>query len=219
MKPINRLRPTFLLLRAASALLLLLSLTQCAKLSARFAPPVSAPATEQGAASSEHTQTPVSPSWPPLTDTALAQFTEAKQQMQQGNYQAALTLLAPLAQALPDAAGIHYNLARCYWQLEQTSKAEAQLTALISRRPDYVEAVNLLGVLARQRGAFQDAERYWLRALAQQSQFAMAHKNLGFLYELYLQQPAKARYHYQQYQQLSGDPLAEAWLSLLPAQE
>jgi len=156
---------------------------------------------------------------PVLSPELQQQFSQAKALLGNNEYQQAITLLEPLALALPDASGIHYNLALCYWQLQQTEQARTQLSAILQRQPDYIEAANLLGVIARQAGDFNQARRYWLDALAKRSDFAKAHKNLGFLYELYLAQPEQARYHYQQYQQLSGDPMAEAWLSLLEQQE
>lgn len=156
----------------------------------------------------------------PELDAALREpFQQAKQLMQNEDYQAALMLLQPLAQQVPDAAGVQYNLALCYWQLQQVEPARQQLTALIERQPDYVEAANLLGIMARQAGNFNQARRHWLDALAHKQDFASAHKNLGFLYELYLAKPEQARYHYQQYQQITADPMAEAWLSLLEQQE
>ncbi|MDX1538318.1 tetratricopeptide repeat protein [Arsukibacterium sp.] len=226
--------------RLAVAVLLLLSLSHCAQFSTTDDParqsetaqnsepqPAQQPAAEQQPAT-EQARTPDvasgSDSLPVAARPVLApelqqQFTQAKELLRQQDYQAALSLLEPLALALPDAPGIHYNLAVCYWQLQQTEQARVQLSAILARQPDYVEAANLLGVIARQAGDFNQARRYWLDALATRSDFAKAHKNLGFLYELYLAQPEQARYHYQQYQQLSSDPMAEAWLSLLEQQE
>ena len=220
------------ILRLAAALLMLLSLSHCALFADKdkLAADRLATAAEQEQPLPEQTATtePIAvpePAMPALQDKPTlppalqAQFQQAKQLMRSEDYQTALSLLEPLAQSAPDAAGIQYNLALCYWQLQQTEQAHQQLTALQQRQPDCVEAANLLGVLAREAGNFNQARRYWLDALAQQNDFASAHKNLGFLYELYLAQPEQARYHYQQYQQLTADPMAEAWLSLLEQQE
>ena len=59
------------------------------------------------------------------------------------------------------------------------------------------------------------AERHFQQALQADADFAFAHKNLAFLYELYLQLPLQAHYHYKQYQQLTQDPQADIWLALL----
>lgn len=227
--------------RVTMALLLVLSLSHCAQFSGQNSgqgsdqPSVSeqqqpekshAPAERQAeqsasdgqAAGTDSNPAPVLPK-PLLQPAQQTQFQQAAELMRNEDYQQALTLLQPLALRLPDAAGIHYNLAMCYWQLQQTEQAQQQLTALLERQPDYIEAANLLAIMARQAGNFNQARRYWLDALAQNNDFASAHKNLGFLYELYLAQPEQARYHYQQYQQLTADPMAEAWLSLLEQQE
>ncbi|SNY53300.1 Tetratricopeptide repeat-containing protein [Arsukibacterium tuosuense] len=225
----------FNFLRCISALLLALSLSHCAQLSTEDSSQVAdtPPVTKQQqpeknqaeqAATAEQAAVTASSAAPVLAKPVLqpeqqAQFQQAAELMRSEDYQQALTLLEPLAQRLQDAAGIHYNLAMCYWQLQQTALAQQQLTALLERQPDYIEAANLLAIMARQAGNFNQARRYWLDALAQNNDFASGHKNLGFLYELYLAQPEQARYHYQQYQQLTADPMAEAWLSLLEQQE
>ncbi|HAW93221.1 MULTISPECIES: tetratricopeptide repeat protein [unclassified Arsukibacterium] len=222
--------------RLAIALLLMLSLSHCAQFSAlqsgsasepaaagepatATAQPQTEPSLSTGNSVAGISDAPIAEPKPELGAEFQQAFTEAKQRLRAEDYQAAATLLEPLAEAFPAAGGIIYNLAVCYWQLQQVEQAQQQLTQLLERQPGYVEAANLLGVIARQQGNFNQARRYWLDALAQQSDFASAHKNLGFLYELYLAQPAQARYHYQQYQQLTADPMAEAWLSLLEQQE
>lgn len=228
--------------RLVMAMLLMLSLSHCAQFNASQTEPASVPAaaSEPAAAAAQPQTEPAQPAEKSVTNASDAPFAQpkpepepkpvlgtefqeafarAKQQLRAEDYQGAAALLAPLAEALPAAGGIHYNLAVCYWQLQQTEQAQQQLRQLLERQPGYVEAANLLGVIARQEGNFNQARRYWLDALAQQSDFASAHKNLGFLYELYLGQPAQARYHYLQYQQLTADPMAEAWLTLLEQQE
>lgn len=207
--------------RLSGTLFIILTLSHCAQFSAVSPAPATAemPAADEPQTQPQPEQTQQSMSTaqarPVLTPELLKQFQQAKQLMRAADYPAALRLLEPLALAVPEAAGIGYNLALCYWQLQQTEQARLQLTAVLQRQPDYVEAANLLGVIARQQGNFSQARRYWLDALVQRGDFASAHKNLGFLYELYLAQPEQARYHYQQYQQLTGDPMAEAWLNLL----
>jgi Flp pilus assembly protein TadD len=209
-------------LRWLSALLMLLSLSYCAQITPPLAANDVATASEQTAIASplavavaiepDALYTPVKLT---LAADLLPQFQQAKQLMRAGEYQAAILLLEPLTQAAPDAAGIRYNLALCHWQLQQTEQARQQLSHVLERQPAYVEAANLLGVIARNAGQFNQARQHWQDAIAQQRDFASAHKNLAFLYDLYLAQPEQARYHYQQYQQLSADPMAEAWLSLL----
>tara|TARA_R110002126_G_scaffold33382_14_gene104464 strand:+ start:3299 stop:3988 length:690 start_codon:yes stop_codon:yes gene_type:complete len=229
MKHINGLTSAWCL--RASALLMLLSLTHCAPFSALTNPQPDAGA-ETVPAELPEPSTPDVPAVqqqqgalqadtirPILAPALSAQFEQAKRLMREKNYQAAHAILLPLSETVPGAAGIRYNLALCYLQLQQTELAQQQLIAVSQQQGDYVEALNLLGVLARRAGNFNQARRYWLDALAQQGDYANAHKNLAFLYELYLAQPQQARYHYQQYQQLTADPMAEAWLSLLEQQE
>ena len=223
----NMAQPWRTLRHVSGALGMLLLLSHCAALSTfqpASEPNVSSPAAAQvelnavanNATPAAEINTTV---WPELSADLAERYQQAKTLMRQQDYAGASQLLQPLAEAVPAAAGIRYNLALCYWQLAQHEAARLQLIQLLELRPDYVAASNLLGVIARQAGHFRQAERHWLAALSQQADYADAHKTLGFLYELYLQQPEQARFHYTQYQQLTGAPLAEAWLSLLPQQE
>lgn len=152
-----------------------------------------------------------------LTTEQQQQFMQAKQLMQQQKYQQALVPLQTIVAVTADFAGVWYNLALCQWQLQQTSQAEYSLQQALIAQPKFSASLNLLGILAREQGQFGQAEQYWLQAI-QLSDAADSHKNLGILYELYLNQLAKAQTHYQHYYELSQDPQAKLWLALIERQ-
>lgn len=153
-----------------------------------------------------------------LSAAAQAQFTEAKTLLASGQYAQAEIQLSALVAALPDAGGIRYNLALAQWQQAKLSEAQFHLKQLKPAQRQYANAMNLLGVIARQQGQFSEAEQYLQHALTADAELALAHKNLAFLYELYLGQLLKARYHYQQYYALTQDEQAKGWLVLLDQQ-
>ena len=152
-----------------------------------------------------------------LTDAEQAQFVAATALLHRGDFASAASAFKQLQQQLPAAPGVAYNLALSQWRAGDTDSA-GQTLATLPVLQQYAPALNLAGVLSRQQGRFVQAEQYFSAALAADSQYAPAHKNLAFLYELYLGQLLKARYHYQQYDALSQDPAVAGWLALLEQQ-
>ncbi|MDP2715108.1 tetratricopeptide repeat protein [Rheinheimera sp.] len=171
--------------------------------------PVLQPAAQQATGEAQIPQQPV------LSAAQQQQFEQAKQQLSSGEFAAATAILQPLAVQLPKLPGIRYNLALSQWQGGDIAAAQHSLTQLLAGAPQYSDGHNLSGVLARQQGNFRQAERHFQRALQADAKYAVAHKNLAFLYELYLGEPLQAHYHYQQYYALTQDDQAKMWLALL----
>ena len=153
-----------------------------------------------------------------LTVAQQKQFAEAKALLLNGDSKAATEAFSTLAQQLPSANGIWYNLALSQWQSGSVEAAAQTLQQLAINSPTYSAGHNLAGVLARQQGRFIGAEQHFKLALSASPENANAHKNLAFLYELYLNKPLQAHYHYKQYFALTGDEQATAWLALLEQQ-
>lgn len=209
MQPINRsliLYPT---------LLLALLLTACSQ----TLPTAAVPDAPVAPATAEQHKVVKGPALAPqnLTDAEQVQFAAATALLRQGDVAGATDAFKRLQQQLPEAPGVAYNLALSQWRAGDTDSAEQTLTTLPVLQ-QYAPALNLAGVLARQQGRFAQAEQYFSAALNADSQHAPAHKNLAFLYELYLGQLLKARYHYRQYEALSQDPAVAGWLALLEQQ-
>ncbi len=71
-----------------------------------------------------------------------------------------------------------------------------------------------LGLVYRRTGRFPDAEKSYQAAIAADPTYAGAYRNLGVLYDLYLQSPERALPVYQKYQELSGgaDKQVAEWI-------
>jgi tetratricopeptide (TPR) repeat protein len=80
-------------------------------------------------------------------------------------------------------------------------------------------ANNYLGMSYRNQGKFSQAEAAYQAAIAANKDYALAHFNLGLLYDLYLQKPEQAIEQYESYQALQGTPDAKvaAWIKDLKA--
>lgn len=155
---------------------------------------------------------------PQLSAVQQQQFDEGKALLVAGQYSAAQTLFSALAAEQSSFAGIWYNLALSQWQSGDAAAAQDSLQQAVKASAGHSASHNLLGILARQQGNFRQAERHFQRALQAQPDYAIAHKNLAFLYELYLGEPLAAHYHYQQYYAMTQDEQAKVWLALLEQQ-
>jgi tetratricopeptide (TPR) repeat protein len=88
------------------------------------------------------------------------------------------------------------------------------LDAALALDPDHPAALNQLGLLLRKNGKFLEAEATYLKAVTVSPDYALAHYNLGILYELYLQRLESALQHFEAYQALVGeDKQVEKWIS------
>ncbi|KUM54590.1 tetratricopeptide repeat protein [Rheinheimera sp. EpRS3] len=155
---------------------------------------------------------------PQLSALQQQQFDEGKALLVAGQYSAAQNIFSALATQQSSFAGIWYNLALSQWHSGDAASAQSSLQQAVHASAAHSASHNLLGILARQQGNFRQAERHFQRALQAQPDYAIVHKNLAFLYELYLGQPLAAHYHYQQYYAMTQDEQAKAWLALLEQQ-
>ena len=71
-----------------------------------------------------------------------------------------------------------------------------------------------LGILYREQGEFEAALNAYNSALELDGEYALAHRNVGILYDLYLQQPVLALDHYKKYLELAGEPdkTVDGWI-------
>jgi tetratricopeptide (TPR) repeat protein len=99
-----------------------------------------------------------------------------------GRYSAALTVLEPLARAMPDAVSVHYELGMTLAKLERADEAVASLRRVLAIRPELPQAWLQLADLLRERGQSQAAEEAYLahvRYSVRDSQLLRAAKDLA----------------------------------------
>ena len=111
-----------------------------------------------------------------------------------------------------------------YGKTEQSDKdfpgagSESALRGVLKQVPDNADALNELGIVLRQAGKFADARAAYEQAIAANGNHAAAHRNLGVLLDLYLNQPAAALPEFVRYKQLSGqDKPVSGWIAELRA--
>jgi tetratricopeptide (TPR) repeat protein len=147
---------------------------------------------------------------------ALAQrHADALAAIEAGHHEEAEAALEEVIAAAPELTGPRINLALLYVRTGRLAEAQSALEQALALRPASAAAETQLGVVLRMRGRFAEAEQAYLAALAADPAYANAHYNIGVLYDLYLQRPADALSHYEQYQSLSGaaDEQVAKWIA------
>jgi len=148
---------------------------------------------------------------------ALGRWQRATAQRADGQTDAARAGFEALTRDYPQYAGPWLNLAIIHQDAGDPEQARQLLGIAAERCVDCAPVFNELGVLERQQGNFAAAEAAYLRAIAANADYALPWFNLGVLYELYRQQPAKAANHYERYLELAvdldGEQEIRAWVA------
>ncbi len=141
-------------------------------------------------------------------------YAEAVASLKNGDTEQALELLIQVSTDAPDKPYIFTNLGLAYFKLEKLDLAEEAFQEAIIRSNKDAVAYNHLGILQRYKGQFEEARNQYQRALRIDSDYALAHLNLGILFDLYLQDLKLALQHYQRYQALidKEDSQVAGWI-------
>jgi len=191
--------------RPISLLLLLLLLVGCAGITPRLDAPLQV-VTEQK---------PASPAR--LPEPAQAQLRQVLSAMQTGDEAQAMPLLQGLVEAYPDLLSPWLNLGILRLRTGQLESADAALQQALRLDPENPVAQHQRAIVLRHQGRFKEALALYQALLAAHPDHALGHRNLGILYDLYLNQPQQALAHYRRYAAFSVDGQAESrvWIAEL----
>jgi len=141
-------------------------------------------------------------------------YIEAVASLKNGDTGQALELLIQVSTDAPDKPYVFTNLGLAYFKLEKLDLAEEAFQQAIIRSNKDAVAYNHLGILQRYKGQFEEARNQYQQALRIDSNYALAHLNLGILFDLYLQDLKLALQHYQRYQALidKEDSRVAGWI-------
>jgi cellulose synthase operon protein C len=160
---------------------------------------------------------PAGPVIPKAPARAATEYTRALNLMRSDPTQAILEFQV-LTQSYPDLPGPYANLGILYRNANQLAEAEAALAKATERAGWDAQTWNEYGITLRQAGKFPEARAAYEKALAANSSYAPAHRNLGVLLDLYLDDSLRAQQELEAYKQLTNeDKPVSGWIAELRA--
>jgi Flp pilus assembly protein TadD len=121
-----------------------------------------------------------------------------------------------MTQSYPDLPGPYANLGLLYRNSNQLPDAEKSLQTATEKAPWDAATWTEYGVTLRQAGKFAEARTAYEKALAVNPAYAPAHRNLGVLLDLYLEDPLTAQTQLETYKTLTGeDKPVSGWIAEL----
>ena len=151
---------------------------------------------------------------PQAGGTALTLYEQATAIMAAGDFDEAELRFKEFLLQYPEYPGAHVNLAIIEAMRHNDAAARVSLDAALALNPEFPAALNQLGQLLRRNGDFSAAEAAYLKAVTVRPDYALAHYNLGVLYELYLQRLEDALASFEAYRALVvEDKQVEKWIA------
>jgi Flp pilus assembly protein TadD len=146
---------------------------------------------------------------------ANGEFTRALGLMRSDPTQASLEFQL-MTQTYPDLPGPYANLGLLYRSANQLADAEASFQKATEHAPWDAATWTEYGVTLRQAGKFAEARSAYEKAISLNPNYAAAHRNLGVLLDLYLEDSLTAQTELETYKTLTGeDKPVSGWLAEL----
>lgn len=146
-----------------------------------------------------------------------ARFEAAVTLLQRSDLDGAEAAFRKLEADFPEYAGPATNLGLIHLRKQEYEQAVGAFSRAQERGAGNATNANGLGIAYRELGQLGAAETAYQRALSFDPNYALAHFNLGILYDKYLQRPRQAIAAYQRYLQLTEDEelRVHAWIAAL----
>jgi tetratricopeptide (TPR) repeat protein len=136
--------------------------------------------------------------------------------MRSGNAQEAELEFKQMTLSYPRLAAPFVNLGILYRKNGHLDQSEQALKSAVERNGASAIAWNELGATQRLRGEFPDAAASYEKAIAADTNFAPAYRNLGVVSDLYLGDPERALTALERYKELTGeDRPVTSWIAEL----
>jgi tetratricopeptide (TPR) repeat protein len=150
----------------------------------------------------------------PMPEATQREFQRGLQAQRAGRADEAQRIWEAMAKTNPGLGGVHANLGLLHRAAGRHADSVASLERAVAASPKQARFWNELGVSYRHVGQFGKAQAAYERALAEDASLAAASLNLGILYDLYLNDAAKALPLFERYVALApGDANATKWVA------
>jgi tetratricopeptide (TPR) repeat protein len=154
-----------------------------------------------------------------LSSEQKTQYQQALSLMDAQKHAVAEPLLFALTKQKPPVREIWINLILCQLETGEWQKAKANLETVLTRFELSATTLNLAGLVAVEQGEFKKAEDHYQSALKINENYAHALYNIALLYDVYLNDVAKAVSYYQKYLALApNDQTTRDWTDQLANQ-
>jgi len=155
---------------------------------------------------------------PQMDSASRRSFDRAVAKMNDKDYAAAIELLEKVTAQSPGVTAPYIDIAMAYERIGKYEQAEENLKTALKLVPDHPVACNEYGLLYRKTGRFAEARAMYERAIARFPDYYPAHRNLGILCDLYLDDSACALKQYEIYSEARPeDKKVKLWIADLRA--
>lgn len=136
-------------------------------------------------------------------DKLTTLYQKAVTELSDGDYETAENSFQKITKIDAELAGPWANLALIHIKQNRYEEAENKVKIALDKNPKMAQALNIAGFIEKRKGNINKAKNYYQKAITNKPDYALAHYNLALLYDVYLQEIAKAVIHYQRYLSLS----------------
>jgi len=136
---------------------------------------------------------------PTMDEESRRDFDRAVALLKGQDYGQAINLLEKVIERSPGVTAPYIDIAIAYQRIGKPERAEEHLQTALTLFPGHPVACNEYGLLYRKTGRFAEARAIYEKAIERFPEYYPAHKNLGILCDLYLNDPACALEHYEIY--------------------
>jgi len=153
-----------------------------------------------------------------MDEASRRDFEAAVAMLNAREYDGAIELLEKVIEQSPGVTAPYIDIAIAYQRVGKMEQAEEHLKTALHLVPEHPVACNEYGLLYRKTGRFAEARLIYEKAIARFPEYYPAHRNLGILCDLYLNDPACALYHYEIYSKaVPEDQQVKLWIADLRA--
>jgi Tfp pilus assembly protein PilF len=153
---------------------------------------------------------------PNMDSGSKSDFEHAVTLMNDSKNDKAVELLTKVVERKPGVTAPYINLALAYMRMGKLAEAEQSLKTALEIFPSHPVASNEYGLLLRRLGRFEESRVIYEKTVAKFPGYLPAHRNLGILCDLYLNDPECALKQFEIYSNgASTDAQVKIWVAEL----